>query len=80
MSDLPKYHFCIAHGKYSGASDSPFHFEDDIAAWQEMTKVCGDLVGGICRDLKKGERRDGWTALRMLRERLANVPTWHGAL
>jgi hypothetical protein len=49
---MPKYHFRIAHGKYSGASDSPFDFKDDVAAWKEMTLVCGDLVGGICRGLK----------------------------
>jgi hypothetical protein len=51
---MPKYHFRITHGKYSGASDSSFDFKDGATAWQEMTKVCGDLVGDICRDLKKG--------------------------
>jgi hypothetical protein len=54
LSEMPLYYFEIAHGKYSGASDGPFDFKDDATAWQEMTKVCGDFVGDICRELKKG--------------------------
>jgi hypothetical protein len=53
MSEMPRYYFRIAHGKYSEASDSPFEFKDDVAAWQEMAHVCSDLVGDICRNLKK---------------------------
>jgi hypothetical protein len=51
--DMPKYYFRIAHGKFSDASDGLFDFKDDATAWQEMTKVCGDFIGDICRDLKK---------------------------
>jgi len=50
---VPLYYFRISHGKYSGASDSVFDLADRDAAWAEMTKVCGDLVGSICRGLKQ---------------------------
>lgn len=49
---VPLYFFRIGHGKYSGASDG-FDVADKDAAWAEMTKVCGDLVGGISRSLKQ---------------------------
>jgi hypothetical protein len=49
---MPVYYFRISKGPYSGASD---HIEvaDQNAAWAEMTKVCGDLVGGIARSLNQ---------------------------
>lgn len=53
MSEMPRYYLRIASGKYSGASDTAFDVNDDAAAWQEMTRVCSDLVGGVCRGLKK---------------------------
>lgn len=46
------YFFRISHGRYSGASDQPYEFEDRAAAWTEMTAVCANLVGGISRSLK----------------------------
>jgi hypothetical protein len=53
MSEMPRYYFRIANGKYSGASGGAFDVKDDAAAWQEMTRVCGDLVGGVCSSLEK---------------------------
>lgn len=50
---MPLYYFRVSHGKYSDASDSVFDFANQDAAWAEMTRVCGDLVGSICRDLKQ---------------------------
>jgi hypothetical protein len=52
MARMPVYYFRISNGPYSGASD---HIElaDQNAAWDEMSKVCGDLVGGISRNMKQ---------------------------
>jgi hypothetical protein len=47
------YYFRISHGRYSGAADLGSEFESREAAWAEMTKVCANLVGGICRSLKQ---------------------------
>lgn len=46
------YFFRISTGRYSGAADQPYEFENRVAAWTEMTKVCADLLGGIARGLK----------------------------
>jgi hypothetical protein len=51
-SKMSQYFFRISHGRYSGASDQGSEFESREAAWTEMTKVCGDLLGGISRSLK----------------------------
>jgi hypothetical protein len=47
------YFFRISQGRYSGASDQGTEFESREAAWSEMTKVCGNLVGSISRSLKQ---------------------------
>jgi hypothetical protein len=47
------YFFRISHGCYSGASDQGSEFESREAAWAEMTKVCGNLLGSISRSLKQ---------------------------
>ena len=47
------YFFRISHGRYSGASDLGTEFESREDAWAEMTKVCGNLLGGISRSLKQ---------------------------
>jgi hypothetical protein len=47
------YFFRISHGRYAGASDQPYEFENRDAAWTEMTAVCSNLVGGISRCLKQ---------------------------
>jgi hypothetical protein len=45
--------FRISHGRYSGASDQASEFESREAALSEMTKVCGNHLGGISRSLKQ---------------------------
>ena len=47
------YYFRIRNGRYSGASEYGTELADHDAAWTEMTKVCGDLVGSISRNLKQ---------------------------
>jgi len=46
------YFFRISTGRYSGAADQPYEFEDRAAAWTEMTEVGASLLGGISRSLK----------------------------
>ena len=50
---MPLYFFCVPNGRYSGASDCRDEFVDRDAAWKELTRVCGDRVGGISRKLKE---------------------------
>ncbi|MDP3690427.1 hypothetical protein [Bradyrhizobium sp.] len=50
---MSQYFFRISHGRYSGASDQASEFESREDAWAEMTKVCGNLLGGISRSLKQ---------------------------
>jgi hypothetical protein len=52
MARMSFYYFRISNGPYSGVSDR-IELADDAAAWDEMTKVCGDLVGGISRKMKQ---------------------------
>ena len=51
--NMSLYFFRISHGRHYGASDQGSEFESREAAWAEMTKVCGNLVGGISRSLKQ---------------------------
>ena len=46
------YFFRISTGRYSGAADHPYEFEDRTAAWTEMGEVCANLLGSIARNLK----------------------------
>ncbi|WP_426412345.1 DUF6894 family protein [Bradyrhizobium ganzhouense] len=46
------YFFRISTGRYSGAADQPYEFEDRDAAWNEMTEVCANLLGSIVRNMK----------------------------
>jgi hypothetical protein len=46
------YFFRISNGRYAGASDQGSEFENREAAWAEMTKVSGNLLGSISRGLK----------------------------
>ena len=46
------YFFRISTGRYSGAADQQYEFEDRAAAWTEMTEVCANLLGSISRNLK----------------------------
>ena len=50
--EMSLYFFLIRNGRYSGGSDS-MEFADQDAARVEMTQVCGDLVGSVCRNLKE---------------------------
>jgi hypothetical protein len=50
---MPLYFFRISHGQYAGASDQGAEFESRDAAWSEMTKVCGNLLGSLSRSLKQ---------------------------
>ena len=52
-SKMSQYFFRISHGRYSGAPDHGSEFESREDAWSEMTKVCGDFVGGASRSLKQ---------------------------
>ncbi len=52
-STMSLYFFRISHGRYSGASELGSEFESREAAWNEMKKVCADLLGGISRTLKQ---------------------------
>jgi hypothetical protein len=50
---MPQYFFRISHGRFAGASDQGSEFESREAAWAEMTKVSGNLLGSIARSLKQ---------------------------
>ena len=50
---MPLYFFRISNGRYAGASDQGSEFENREAAWTEMTKVCGNLLGSLSRSLKQ---------------------------
>jgi hypothetical protein len=52
-SKMSLYFFRISHGRYSGASGHGSEFESREAAWDEMTRVCANLVGSISRTLKQ---------------------------
>ena len=49
---MPQYFFRIRNGRYSGMSNTGIEASDSVSAWTEMTRVCGELVGGIARRLK----------------------------
>ena len=49
---MSQYFFRISNGSLAGASESSFDFPDGNAAWAEMTKMCGSMVGSLCRNLK----------------------------
>jgi isopenicillin N synthase-like dioxygenase len=52
-STMPLYFFRISHGPFAGASDEGSEFESRAAAWAEMTKVSGNLLGSIARSLQQ---------------------------
>ena len=49
---MSQYFFRISHGKFAGVSESSFDLADRDNAWEEMTKVCGSMVGSLCHNLK----------------------------
>jgi hypothetical protein len=54
---MPIYYFKISDGNYAGMADNGIELFDRTAAWDEMTKVCGDLIGSIARKMKQNA---GW--------------------
>lgn len=50
---MPLYYFRIQSGQFSGADGQGTEFADDDAAWEELTRVCSDLIGDISRKLKQ---------------------------
>ncbi|MGJ5203060.1 DUF6894 family protein [Bradyrhizobium sp. HKCCYLR20261] len=48
------YFFRISQGRYSGAADQPYEFSNRESAWNELTAVCSDLIGGISKTLQQG--------------------------
>jgi hypothetical protein len=48
------YFFRISQGRYSGAADQPYEFANRESAWNELTAVCSDLIGGISKSLQQG--------------------------
>jgi hypothetical protein len=50
---MPQYFFRIQHGQHSGTCEQGSKFADRDAAWKELTRVCGDIVGGIARKIKQ---------------------------
>jgi hypothetical protein len=50
---MPLYFFCIRNDRFSGAADCGTELSNQDAAWEELTNVCGDLVGSISRNLKQ---------------------------
>jgi hypothetical protein len=49
---MSQYFFRISNGRLAGVSESSFDLADGSAAWAEMTKMCGSMVGSLCRNLK----------------------------
>jgi hypothetical protein len=50
---MPLYYFRIRNGLFSDASGQDTELADDEKAWEELTRVCRDLVGSITRNLKQ---------------------------
>jgi hypothetical protein len=52
MARMPSFYFRTSNDPFSATSDR-IELVDQNAAWDEMTKVCGDLVGGVSRKMKQ---------------------------
>ena len=50
---MQQYFFRIGHACYAGVSDGGFEFVSRDAVWQEMTRICSDLLRGVSRNLKQ---------------------------
>jgi hypothetical protein len=50
---MPLYYLSIQNGPFAGACGQGFRLADRNAAWTEMTNVCGDLIGSVCRNIKQ---------------------------
>ena len=49
---MPLYYFRVQTGQFSGAEDRGTDFANGDAAWEELRRVSGDLLGSIARNLK----------------------------
>ena len=49
---MSQYFFRISHGSLAGVSESSFDLADGNAAWAEMTRICGNMIGPLCNNLK----------------------------
>lgn len=49
---MPLFSFRTQEGQRSSASDA-CELESPDAAWKELTRICGDLIGGRCQDLRQ---------------------------
>ena len=48
---MPLFYFRIRTGRYSGESSHGIELAGQDAAWEELTSVCGDMIGSIARHL-----------------------------
>jgi hypothetical protein len=48
---MPLFYFRIRTGRYSGESSHGIELADQDAAGEELTSVCGDMIGSIARHL-----------------------------
>jgi hypothetical protein len=53
-SIMALYFFRMSQAGYAGGCDHASEFDSRDAAFTELTKVCGDLLGGVARSLKQG--------------------------
>ena len=50
---MPLFYFRIRTGRYSGESSHGIELADQDAAREELTSVCGDMIGSIARHLSE---------------------------
>src|SRR3977135_2392059 len=72
---MPLYFFRMQSGRYSGVSDQGTELADRAAAWSELTGVCGDMIGGIARSLKKTPN-GGWSCWTSPIVRFSGSASW----
>jgi hypothetical protein len=53
---MPLYFFRVKSGRFSGAEDRGTDFADNDAAWDELRRVVGDLLGSVSRKLKPNSK------------------------
>jgi hypothetical protein len=50
---MARYYFRIQQGAFSGVSERGTELSDDHAAWGELARVAGNLLGSIARKLQQ---------------------------
>ncbi len=48
---MPLYFFSVQNGKQVGICNDGAEFPNREAAWNELTRVCADMIGGVSRRL-----------------------------